>query len=166
PGPEVNSESLASSQADGERLPSADSSFDRVWGNAILHHLDTATAAYELHRVLGPEGVAVFCEPWGGNPLLHLARCHLPYPGKQRTPDEQPLRWRDVAILRRGFGSVELQGFQLLSMMRRVLSASRVVTGLERCDRLLLAGVPGLQHFSRYVVLTLRDDCTASRMSV
>src|SRR5437763_6956948 len=26
--------------ADAERLPFADDSFDRIWGNAVLHHLD------------------------------------------------------------------------------------------------------------------------------
>src|SRR5215510_7125226 len=52
-------------QADGERLPFADASFDRIWGNAILHHLDLTIAALELRRVLRPGGIAVFCEPWG-----------------------------------------------------------------------------------------------------
>src|SRR5689334_7058566 len=61
-------------QADGERLPFADASFDRVWGNAVLHHLDLAVAGRELFRVLRPGGVAVFCEPWGENPLLGWAR--------------------------------------------------------------------------------------------
>src|SRR4051794_26618513 len=60
--------------ADGEHLPFADGSFDAVWGSAILHHLDLPIAARELHRVLRPSGVAVFCEPWGGNPLLGFAR--------------------------------------------------------------------------------------------
>ena len=84
-------------QADGERLPFADGSFDRVWGNAILHHLDLHRAGRELYRVLRPGGIAVFCEPWGENPLLTLARRHLPYAGKQRTDDEEPLRARDLA---------------------------------------------------------------------
>src|SRR5262245_8040667 len=47
--------------ADGERLPFADGSFDRVWGNAVLHHLDMDRAARELRRVLRPGGSAVFC---------------------------------------------------------------------------------------------------------
>ena len=51
---------------------------DAVWGNAILHHLDLAKAGRELRRVLAPGGVAVFCEPWGGNPLLAFARRALP----------------------------------------------------------------------------------------
>src|SRR5437764_10045575 len=32
-------------------------SFDAVWGNAVLHHLDLPTAARELRRVLRPNGV-------------------------------------------------------------------------------------------------------------
>src|SRR5207248_6279307 len=88
-------------QADGERLPFADGAFDRVWGNAVLHHLDLRTAAREVFRVLRPGGFAVFCEPWGDNPLLNLARRHLPYPGKERTPDERPLCSRDARILRK-----------------------------------------------------------------
>ena len=72
--------------------PSPTESFDAVWGCAILHHLDLRRAGAELRRVLRPGGVAVFCEPWGGNPLLEFARRCLPYPGKHRTPDERPLR--------------------------------------------------------------------------
>ena len=85
--------------ADGEDLPFADASFDAVWGNAILHHLDLAKAGSELFRVLRPGGVAVFCEPWGGNPALAFARRFLPYAGKDRTADECPLRKRDLAPL-------------------------------------------------------------------
>ena len=39
-------------QADGERLPFADGSFQRVWGNAVLHHLDLPAAAAELRRAM------------------------------------------------------------------------------------------------------------------
>ena len=106
-------------RADGERLPFADATFDRVWGNAVLHHLEPATAARELYRVLKPGGVAVFCEPWGGNPLLAFARRRLPYPGKERTPHEQPLRRRQVGVLRTVFPDLDVEGYQLVSMLRR-----------------------------------------------
>jgi SAM-dependent methyltransferase len=143
-------------QADGERLPFADASFDRVWGNAVLHHLDLDVAGRELFRVLRPGGVAVFCEPWGENPLLGWARRRMPYPGKQRTSDEEPLRLRQVRALGHIFPAVELCGYQLLSMVRRVLPAGRLTRGLERCDAELLRRLPALQRFCRYVVLTLR----------
>ena len=143
--------------ADGENLPFADGEFDAVWGNAVLHHLDMPVASGELRRVLRPNGVAVFCEPWGENPLLSFARRCLPYPKKQRTPDEQPLCRDHLAVLRQTFPQLELQGYQLLSMARRVLPPGRIVAGLDWCDDMLLSRVPALQMFCRYVVLTLRS---------
>lgn len=143
-------------RADGERLPFATGSFDRIWGNAVLHHLDLARTGAELARVLRPGGVAVFCEPWGGNPLLRWARISLPYPGKHRTPDEQPLVVADVQRLRAAFPDLQVQGFQLFSMVRRVLKPGWVTAALEHVDHGLLRSLPALQHFCRYMVLTLR----------
>jgi ubiquinone/menaquinone biosynthesis C-methylase UbiE len=142
-------------QADGERLPFADGSFDRVWGHAILHHLNLRRAAAELHRILRPGGVAVFCEPWGENPFLSWARQRVPYPAKDRTPDEQPLRRRHLRHLREVFPVVEFRGYQLLSMARRVLRSRRLLAGLDWCDSMLLARAPALERFCRYVVLTM-----------
>jgi len=152
----VNGVRLDLVQADGQRLPFADAVFDRVWGNAVLHHLDINLAGRELFRVLRPGGVAVFCEPWGLNPLLSWARRRLPYRGKQRTRDEEPLRLRKVRTLEHIFPEVELRGYQLLSMVRRVLRPGRLTAALERCDTVLLRRLPRLQRFCRYVVLTLR----------
>lgn len=152
----ANGVDVALVQADGEHLPFAEASFDRIWGNAVLHHLDLSRAGRELHRVLRPGGIAVFCEPWGENPLLNLARRHLAYPGKQRTADEQPLRWRDLDPLREAFPDLQVQGHQLFGMGRRILSSRRLLAGLDWCDRLLLERLPRLQRYCRYVVLTLR----------
>ena len=155
----ANGVSLGLVQTDGERLPFADSTFDRVWGNAVLHHLDMEVAGRELFRVLRPDGVAVFCEPWGENPLLRWARRRLPYRGKERTPDEEPLRRRHVRILERVFPRVEVRGYQLLSMARRVLRWRRLVEALDAWDAMLLARVPALEQFCRYAVLTLHRGC-------
>jgi SAM-dependent methyltransferase len=141
--------------ADGHRLPFAGATFDAVWGNAILHHLDLATAMPELRRVLRPGGVAVFCEPWGGNPLLDLARRCVPYPGKDRTPDERPLRRADLRAIREVFPGTELQGHQLFGMVRRVWKP-RGLEWIDAGDRWLLRRVPGLADWCRYVVLVLR----------
>jgi 2-polyprenyl-3-methyl-5-hydroxy-6-metoxy-1,4-benzoquinol methylase len=152
----ANAVTAAFAQADAERLPFAAGSFDRVWGSAILHHLDIAVAARELRRVLRPGGVGVFCEPWGENPLLHWVRRCLPYHAKARTPDEEPLRRRQLNALRTVFPRVEMRGFQLLSMARRVLRPGRVVAGLDWCDDMLLTRVPVLQRWCRYVVLRVQ----------
>lgn len=151
----ANGVSVTFTQADAERLPFDDNSFDAIWGNAILHHLDLSAAARELRRVLRPGGVAVCCEPWGGNPMLGLARHCVPYPGKHRTPDERPLRPRDLPLLREVFPAMTVEGFQLLAMVRRVLGRRRVVEWLDRYDVALLRRWPSLWRFCRYVVLTL-----------
>jgi SAM-dependent methyltransferase len=143
-------------QASAEDLPFADRAFDGVWGHAILHHLDLGQAAAELARVLKPGGLAVFCEPWGENPLLEWARRRLPYTGKQRSPDEQPLRRRDLTILRRHFREVSCQPYQLLTMVRRVWPTMPLRGPLQTCDRALLARWPSLGRFCRYMVLSLR----------
>ncbi len=142
-------------RADAERLPFAAQTFDRVWGNAILHHLDVRVAGQELLRVLRPGGWAVLCEPWGSNPMLRWARRRLSYPGKEHTADEEPLRGRDLRALRQIFPRVDVRGYQLLSMARRVLPAGHLVRGLERSDRVLLRCAPVLERWCRYVVLTL-----------
>ena len=47
-------------QADAERLPIADGSFDMVFSNGVLHHTpDISSAFAEAHRVLRPSGTFV-----------------------------------------------------------------------------------------------------------
>jgi SAM-dependent methyltransferase len=148
--------------ADGEDLPFPDAAFDAVWGNAILHHLDLDRAGRELIRVLKPGGVAVFCEPWGGNPALAFARRFLPYPGKDRTPDERPLTRGDLAPLRAIFPTVEVEGYQFLGMLRRAWRAegrnSPKSSRLDAADRWLLRRCPALGNWCRYVVVTLHTS--------
>ncbi|MGF1580927.1 MAG: class I SAM-dependent methyltransferase [Gemmataceae bacterium] len=153
---EANDVTIMTVQADGERLPFANNTFDGLWGNAVLHHLDIDKAGHEIARVLKPDGIAVFCEPWGGNPLLNWARQKLQYCGKERTPDETPLRQVDVTRLRQIFPHVGLRGHQLLSMVSRVIHAHGVVQFLRGCDRVVLKTMPFLQRFCRYMVITLK----------
>lgn len=140
----------------GERLPFADGAFDRIWGNAVLHHLDLSRAAAELYRVLAPRGRAVFCEPWAGNRWLNWARRRLPYPGKHRTADEHPLDQRDLACLGEVFPNLQVRGYQLLAMLGRVVKQDQFVSGLAWCDAELLRRFPHWQRYCRYVVVELR----------
>lgn len=142
--------------ADAEHLPFADESFDAVWGCAILHHLDLRRAGAELRRVLRPGGVAVFCEPWGGNPALEFARRCVPYPGKHRTPDERPLRAADLAPLRDHFPNLVVRGFQFFGMIRRVVRREGRADGrLDRWDAALLRRWPRVENWCRYVVIRM-----------
>ena len=162
-------------QADAEMLPFADGTFECIWGNAILHHLDLERSAYEIHRVLVPGGKAVFCEPWGNNPILRTARRRLSYPGKNHTPDEQPLRSESLGVLRRRFPEMTTEGHQFLSMVGRLWPRSgsarkemrgspSILRSLERVDRFCLSRLPVLQGWCRYMVIELPRLDRASRM--
>lgn len=161
--------------ANGERLPYADESFDGIWGSAILHHLDLSIAGPELLRVLTPGGVAVFCEPWDGNRLLALARKWLPYPGKHRTPDEQPLTDGMLDALRVLNVEFEIEPHQWLGMMGRIWRHHRLKQALAKVDRQLFRRFATLRTQCRYVVVTIRKpkvpektegDRLASRVKV
>ena len=153
---QANDVSMEFISANAEKLPLADNSFDLVWGCAILHHLNIEVAASELNRVLRDGGRAVFCEPWGENGVLNWARRYLPYPAKQRTIDERPLRADDLRLLRKLFPKVETEGFQFLTMVGRLGVPDLLVTRLARLDAELLTRVPSLARYCRYVIITIQ----------
>jgi hypothetical protein len=100
----------------------------------------------------------VFCEPWGGNLLLELARRHLPYPGKARTEDEQPLQSHDLAELRKAFPKLRFEAHQLLGMVRRVLPGRMRLRLLEVLDQVIFRAIPASQRWCRYSVVILPKE--------
>jgi ubiquinone/menaquinone biosynthesis C-methylase UbiE len=96
-------------EADAERLPFADASFDLVFGHAVLHHIpDLGRAFAEFARVLAPGGTLMFA----GEPSRygdHLAR--VP---KRFATLVAPLWRRAIGAARSGArqgGGGELEGF-------------------------------------------------------
>ncbi|MGL4421467.1 MAG: class I SAM-dependent methyltransferase [Gemmataceae bacterium] len=148
----ANTVSITGAITPAENLPFPAKSFDAIWGHAILHHLDLPVAAAELRRVLRPGGVAVFCEPWGGNQLLEWTRAGLPYTGKHRTVDEQPLTHERLAPIHEQFSRVTCEGHQLFTMVRRVLP---LPLGFCQWERKWLTDRPKLENWCRYMVIRL-----------
>src|SRR5262249_42013604 len=111
-------------------------------------------AASEIRRVLSPGGRAVFCEPWGENPVLAWARTKLNAPNK-RTSNEKPLRNCQLAVLRKVFQDVQLRGFQIFGIGARALPGMSWSRRLEDFDRHFLGRLAWLQRLSRYMVITL-----------
>lgn len=151
----------------GECLAFADDSFDLVFGNAVLHHLDIAAGAREIYRVLKPGGVAIFREPLGENRLLEWTRnCSLRSSNHRHTADEHSLRYRDVEVLRTVFPKVVFRESELLSVLGYLLRKAevgmiavpgwqRTVRALTKLDRWLLARVPPLRRLASYSVISL-----------
>ena len=128
-----------------EQLEFPDDSFDLVCGNGIIHHLELDVAYAEVARVLKPDGVGVFSEPLGHNPLINLYRRRTP---EQRTPDEHPLRVDDIERARRWFGSVEWRSFHLFALgaipLRKTRLFEPMLGVLDRVDSVVLRAAPSL----------------------
>lgn len=85
---------------DAHKMDFSDNTFDIIFGDAILHHLNFDVAARELCRVLKPGGEIVFVEPLARNPVGKLVRRLTP---DARTPDEKPLDKEEFSILKKYF---------------------------------------------------------------
>lgn len=85
---------------DANNLDFPSHSFDLVFGDAILHHLNFTRALDEIRRVLKPGGRIVFSEPLGVNPVAKLVRLLTP---NARTRDERPLSLKDIAEIQKRF---------------------------------------------------------------
>jgi len=139
-----------------EALDFGDDTFDVVCGTAIIHHLDLRKAYAEIARVLKPDGLAVFMEPLGHNPLINLYRRLTP---RLRTEDEHPLRLEDFELARSYFEEVEVSYFHLLSLLSVPLGGTRsfprALGALDAADRLLFSRLPAARRYAWYSVMVL-----------
>lgn len=106
------------SQMAAEQLDFSDNYFDFVFGDGILHHVDTMQALQQVHRVLKKNGLGVFIEPLHYNPLIQLYRRLAKH---VRTKDETPLRFTDIARFRRQFLSVIHEEYHLTTLLVFIL---------------------------------------------
>ena len=95
-----------------------------------MHHLDLEKAFSETCRVLRKDGVLIFREPLGTNPLFQLYRALTP---SARTDDERPFTFKDLSLMRSSFHFELVEWYGFLS----VLSAFTGSDGI----RSLLTGV-------------------------
>ena len=116
-----------------EAMEFADGSFDVVYGDGILHHLDTDAACKEITRLLAPGGRMIFSEPTGHNPFINAYRRVTP---SQRTPDEHPLVTADFDMYRRYFPDVTLDFLLFPSLLALpALQRSSFDALVERLER-------------------------------
>ncbi len=97
----------------GQAIPAEGAEFDRIYGNGVLHHVDMNLAVPEIARVARPDAVGCFIEPLSYNPAIAVYRRLAE---AVRTPDERPLRFRDIKRFEPYFGSVSHREFWLTSL--------------------------------------------------
>lgn len=156
---QVHSQSINCLACCGELLPFADGSFDLVWGNAVLHHLDLKLAVPEILRILAPGGHAIFCEPVNLNPLSRLARGFIS--PKDHTSDEMPLQGADLRLLETMCPRMDWQGSQLLGGLGRITGWKWLIRACDKSDDLLLRVIPLARHLCRYGIFKISNQQVA-----
>lgn len=135
-----------------EALDLPDASFDLVFGFVCLHHLQPTLAASEVRRVLRAGGRAVFVDPIQTSRAMAALRSWVPVPCLE-SPGGGSLTPEDIAEVSRHFDAARVRHFECLARMERVVRWAPLVRSLYRADARLLAWLPFLRRFSRYVVL-------------
>ena len=140
--------------ADARALPYPDREFDRVVGFSSLEHvIKYDGSATELRRVMKSKATGFFTENYGQNPLINAAR-KVTMRGKEDAGDV--LLTDDlVRSWAQGF-LVEIEGYSLLFMAKRIIRTPWILRALHLVDRGLFALAPGLRRFGGECVIILR----------
>jgi 2-polyprenyl-3-methyl-5-hydroxy-6-metoxy-1,4-benzoquinol methylase len=143
-------------RCDPTSLPA--SSFDRIHGLGILHHVGTEVGLAEVWRLLRPGGVGVFLEPMGDNPTIEavkrLLMSHARFLAEFHpvTEHEQNLTWKEIESSTRRFSRMATYPYHLLYRLKRFIPRS-MRDAVRRFDHGLLSMAPSLRRYAGAVVL-------------
>jgi SAM-dependent methyltransferase len=137
----------------------ATDTFDVVFGEGALHHLDLAAARSEIHRVLRPGGIGVFAEPIVLNPLLRFLRPLVPVPVARESSGERQLQQQDLDQFCQPFPSREFAYYRLFSRLERI--APGQLRRLASLDAWLLHQCAPLRRLSGICVMRLTKGPSA-----
>ena len=117
---------------DGHEINKDDEEFDCVIVSSLLHHLDLEKSLPEIRRILKPEGILIFREPLGTNPIFQIYRIFTPL---SRTPDERPFTFADIIMMKKLFKFEDVIWFgftNLFSAFIRINFLRKVLTSLDK----------------------------------
>ena len=98
-----------------------DGNFDAIFGRSILHHIDYRSVLRNLFdNNLKADGIMVFMEPLGANPLIRL---YSLVARSAHTPDEQSFLRSDLRWFKSTYPRVKIYPFNLVSFPAGVLSS-------------------------------------------
>lgn len=142
---------------DAEELTFGPESFDLVFGNGIIHHLDLDRCFAAIANVLRPGGRALFWEPLGHNPVLNRYRDLTP---EARTVDEHPLLRGDFDLARQYFDVASLKFYGLTTIVSVPLRGTAIGHAMRaltaRLDALMFHSP--LRWLAWYVLVELRKS--------
>lgn len=143
-------------EMNAEQLNFKAHSFDLIYGNAIIHHLDLEKSMSEIKRVLKAGGKAFFYEPLGHNFIINLYRKLTP---RMRTVDEHPLLIKDIKFIKSYFDIVDIQYHHLTTLLavpfRNIKSYNVILHFFSRIDTFLFRALPFCRRYAWYCVIEI-----------
>lgn len=133
-------------KCNAEHLPFKDGTFDYVFGNAILHHLDLELVIPEISRILKPGGRAAFCEPFGHNPVVNLYRYIKDKYVEKVIGIHCPVTYEDRALFNKYFSRADFVETSFLSDKSPLLRS---------VERFLLENIKITRNLASYVTILL-----------
>ena len=94
--------------------------FDIIYTGNTLHHADIAATLDNILPHLKPDGVFLSWDPVAYNPIINVYRALAT---KVRTPDEHPLRLRDIRMVTSRFAHTEVRWFWFTTLLVFILMA-------------------------------------------
>ncbi len=160
----------------GESIPVPDGSFDIIFINVALHHLELSAALKECARLLVNGGIFVAVEPLVRSSLVQNIResrmFQVIYPVRRESITENILSMDDIALIKTAFGNLELNPYRVFSPFVYKLKKffdflSRIFffnthdpeVRKQQCNRLL-------QNFDKIMMRTMPFMAFASRYSI
>ena len=136
---EMNIDNISFAVMDAMNTSFSDEEFDAIRGSGILHHLDIALCLTEIKRILKNDGTAYFIEPLNTNPLIRFYRKRTP---EARTIDEQPLRIKDIKLIKTIFPDAEIRFYSFLTLLlvplRNQKCFPKLLSFLSAIDNIIL----------------------------
>ena len=152
---------------------SSDERFDVIYAGNLFHHVDIESTVQRLAKYLDKDGFLISWDPVAYNPLINVYRMIA---RDVRTPDEHPLRLKDIQVFKKHFSNVQTQWFWFFTLLifivmvtcqrrnpnRERLWKAVITEGdkwrwlyqpLEAVDRILLRFVPFLRPLCWNVVI-------------
>ena len=94
--------------------------YDIIYAGNLLHHVEIDETLGRFKNHLSEDGVLVTWDPLAYNPIINVYRMIAT---DVRTPDEHPLKMRDIKLFKKHFARVETNYFWLTTLAIFILMA-------------------------------------------
>ena len=114
----INNTKVTKHLASADDLKLEGQKFDVIYAGNLFHHVDINETLIGLKSHLKNDGILVSWDPLAYNPFINLYRYIAT---EVRTPDEHPIKMKDIKTFRSHFSKVETKYFWLTTLVIFIL---------------------------------------------